>query len=156
MEDQKIDRQMKQFYSLVDEKVLNLPGAGAGGGIAAGLVTFLPGNIISGIDYVLDLLSFEERAAQADLVIVGEGRLDGQSLAGKAPVGIASKVSQSTPVIAICGSIGPDCDKAVEYGINALFPIIAEPGNLGEVLQQAEINLYRTSENVAAVIKAFK
>ncbi len=82
-----VDQAVADFYQLVNPQVIDMGGAGAGGGMAAGLVAFAGGKIVSGIETCLDLLDFDERVKKADLVVVGEGRLDRQSLAGKAPVG---------------------------------------------------------------------
>ena len=90
----------------------------------------------------------------ADVVIVGEGKMDGQSMKGKAPVGIARRVPKGIPVVAICGSTGAGSEQAVEYGIDAVFSTVNEPADLQTVLAEAETNLERTAENVAALIKA--
>ena len=89
---------MHDFYMRFAPQVIEASGSGAGDGMGAGLLAFASGKIVSGIDYVLDLLEFDKRVQQADLVIVGEGRLDGQSLKGKAPVGIARRVPEGVPV----------------------------------------------------------
>lgn len=115
------DQAMHDFYMRFAPQVIEASGSSAGGGMGAGLLAFASGKIVSGIDYVLDLLEFDKRVQQADLVIVGEGRLDGQSLKGKAPVGIARRVPEGVPVIAICGSIGKGSEKAADVGISAVF-----------------------------------
>ncbi|MBP1047890.1 glycerate kinase [Enterococcus sp. BWM-S5] len=148
------DKAMHHFYSLVSPKIIDVPGSGAGGGMGAGLVAFAHGKLVSGIDYVLDLLAFDEKVVTADVVIVGEGKMDGQSMEGKAPVGIARRVPKGIPVVAICGSTGAGSEQAVEYGIDAVFSTVNEPADLQTVLAEAETNLERTAENVAALIKA--
>ena len=70
---------------------MEIKGAGAGGGIAGGLCAFAQANIVSGIDTCLNLINFDKKVLHADLVIVGEGKLDRQSLAGKAPIGGCKK-----------------------------------------------------------------
>lgn len=147
------DKGLRQFYSLVAPEVINLAGSGAGGGMGAGLSVFARGMIVSGIDYVLDLLDFEAHVASADLVIVGEGRMDGQSMEGKAPVGIARRVPAGIPVVAICGSLGPGSDQAAAHGIDAIFSSIGELVELETILAKAEENLERTAANVAALLK---
>lgn len=143
------DQAMHDFYMRFAPQVIEASGSGAGGGMGAGLLAFASGKIVSGIDYVLDLLEFDKRVQQADLVIVGEGRLDGQSLKGKAPVGIARRVPEGVPVIAICGSVGKGSEKAADVGISAVFPILpaAVP------LQQATDNLHRTAKNIASLLQ---
>ena len=96
-----VDAAIKDFYSKVGPEILKLDGAGAGGGIAAGLCAFAGAEIVSGIQTCLDLINFDQKVTDADLVIVGEGRLDSQSLAGKAPIGVAKRTSRDVPVLAI-------------------------------------------------------
>ncbi|MBL1224364.1 glycerate kinase [Enterococcus sp. BWR-S5] len=147
------DEDLRNFYSLIAPKIIDKPGSGAGGGMGAGLATFAQGAIVSGIDYVLDLLDFDKRVRKANLVIVGEGRMDGQSMEGKAPVGIARRVPTEIPVVAICGSTGAGSEQAVEHGIDAVFSTVHEVADLQKVLAEAAVNLERTAENVAALIK---
>lgn len=147
------DQALKSFYQKVQPEILELIGGGAGGGLAAGLAAFAGAEIISGIDFILDQLNFEELAAKADYIIVGEGRMDGQSIAGKAPIGIASRAPESTIVVGLCGSLGTDSLDFNRYGIAAVFPIIGQVGDLAETLEKAEINLRRTAMNVASLIK---
>ena len=143
------DQALKQFYQLVEEEVLNLAGGGAGGGLAAGIAGFAKGHIIHGIDFVLDVLEFDRRAQSANLIIVGEGKMDQQSMSGKAPVGIALRAPKDTIVIAICGSVDQQNLNSEAYGITACFPIIGQPGSLEEALESAETNLEQTSLNIA-------
>ncbi|MGT2906590.1 glycerate kinase [Streptococcus dentiloxodontae] len=147
------DKAMKHFYQLANSKIFDQKGAGAGGGMAAGLITFAGGKIVSGIDYILDIVNFDERVKKADLVIVGEGCMDSQSLSGKAPVGVARRTPAAIPVIAICGSLKQDLPDFPTAGIAAAFPIIAEVTSLDDTLTQAKINLERTALNIANLIK---
>ncbi|WP_271000724.1 glycerate kinase [Listeria seeligeri] len=149
----KADEAMQFFYKLVNPAVVNMSRAGAGGGIGAGLVTFLNANLLSGIDFVIEALQMKKVCQDADLVIVGEGKMDGQSAEGKAPVGVAKEVAALTPVIAICGSVGDSLDAVYDAGITAVFPSIKEPATLEEILKETPNNLRRTARNVAAVWK---
>ena len=88
---QDVDIAIENFYNKVAPEILKLEGSGAGGGIAAGLCAFADAEIVSGIQTCLDLINFNEQVADADLVIVGEGRLDSQSFSGKAPIGVAKR-----------------------------------------------------------------
>jgi glycerate 2-kinase len=82
------------------------PGAGAAGGLGAGAIAFLGARLRSGIELVLDLVGFREAVATADLVVTGEGKLDGQSLRGKAPVGVArAATAHGVPVVALAGVV---------------------------------------------------
>lgn len=147
-----VDQAMRRFYELVNPAILELQGAGAGGGLAAGLVTFAAGKIVSGIDAVLDILDFEQHVQKADLVIVGEGRMDKQSLSGKAPVGVARRTPSKTPVIAICGSLKDDLPDFPVAHIAAAFPIISRVDSLENTLAQASRNLERTAQNIGNLL----
>ncbi|MFI3123926.1 glycerate kinase [Streptococcus suis] len=148
-----VDQEMHDFYQLVNPDLIEKEGAGAGGGMAAGLCTFAGATIHSGIDFVLDQLDFEKRASQANLVIVGEGRLDRQSLSGKTPIGVARRVKQGVPVVAICGSLADDLPDFPFENICAAFPIISKLASLEESLALAEVNLERTAEQIARILK---
>ncbi len=114
-----------------------LEGAGAGGGIAAGLCVFAGAEIVSGIQTCLDLIHFDEEVKNADLVIVGEGRLDSQSLAGKAPIGVAKRTPKGVPVIAICGSLDQDLPSLPFENIIAAFSILEKSEPLEDSLKNA-------------------
>ncbi|MCK4026592.1 glycerate kinase [Streptococcus iners] len=150
---EQVDREMERFYQLVNPAILTLAGAGAGGGMAAGLVQFAGARIQTGINFVLDQLDFDKRVAEADLVIVGEGRMDAQSLAGKTPIGVARRTPDHIPIIAICGSLKDDLPDFPFENICAAFPIIASVENLEDTLQKAEKNLVRTAEQVARILQ---
>ena len=82
------------------------PGAGAAGGLGAGAIAFLGASLRSGIELVLDLVGFQEAVAGADLVVTGEGKLDAQSLRGKAPFGVArAATAHGVPVVALGGVV---------------------------------------------------
>ena len=151
-----VDQAMADFYQLVNPQVIDMGGAGAGGGMAAGLVAFAGGKIVSGIETCLDLLDFDERVKKADLVVVGEGRMDRQSLAGKAPIGVARRTPEGIPVLAICGSLADDLPDFPVENIQAAFPIIARADSLDRLLEQAEQNLIRTARNIGNVLKMKK
>ncbi|HEM6310500.1 TPA: glycerate kinase [Streptococcus suis] len=149
----RVDEEMAAFYNSVNPEMLAVRGAGAGGGMAAGLVQFAGARIQTGINFVLDQLDFDKRVAEADLVIVGEGRMDVQSLAGKTPIGVARRTPKGIPVIAICGSLKDDLPEFPFENICAAFPIIASVESLEDTLQKAEKNLVRTAEQVARILQ---
>lgn len=149
----RVDDEMAAFYNSVNPEMLAVRGAGAGGGMAAGLVQFAGARIQTGINFVLDQLDFDKRVAEADLVIVGEGRMDAQSLAGKTPIGVARRTPIGIPVIAICGSLKDDLPEFPFENICAAFPIIASVESLEDTLQKAEKNLVRTAEQVARILQ---
>lgn len=118
-----VDQAIQDFYEKVSPATLEIKGAGAGGGIAGGLCAFAQANIVSGIDTCLDLIDFDKKISDADLVIVGEGRLDRQSFVGKAPIGVAKRTPVGVPVVAICGSLAEDFPSLPFENIQAAFSI---------------------------------
>lgn len=103
-------------------QVAAIPGAGAAGGFGAGAVAYLHAQLRPGIEVVLDMVDFERRLEGCDLVITGEGRIDGQSLGGKVPVGVSRRARKHrVPVIAIVGILGSGAEAVYDEGITAVF-----------------------------------
>lgn len=129
--------------------VLDLPGGGAAGGMGAGAVAFLGGRLQMGIETVLDLTHFDARAADADLIFTGEGRLDSQSLRGKVVVGVARRAKRlGVPVIAFVGASERELAAVYEEGVAGVFPINPEPRPFDEVRGESEENLRFTARNL--------
>lgn len=129
--------------------LLTLPGGGAAGGFGAGSVAFLGARLQMGIEAVLDLTDFDRLAADAYLIITGEGRLDSQSLRGKVVVGVARRArALGVPVVALVGSSETDIAAAYDAGVTAVFPINPAPTTLSEALAHARTHLAFTAENV--------
>lgn len=123
-----LDHNLQHLATVIERDlgldVSHLPGAGAAGAMGAGIVAFLGGELKSGIQSVLDLVEFEKQLEGADLVITGEGKIDGQSLRGKVVAGIAERArKQSVPVLVIVGAIGEEAEKAYDLGVSAIFSI---------------------------------
>ena len=146
-----VDQAMQKFYQLVDSRILTIEGAGAGGGMAAGLVAFAGGQISSGIEKSLDLIDFNRIVQKADLVVVG--RMDLQSLSGKAPVGVAQRTPDQIPVLAICGALASDLPAFPSHHIDAAFSILTGPCEVTEALAQAESNLISCARNIGNLLK---
>jgi glycerate 2-kinase len=133
--------------------VARLPGAGAAGGLGAGLVAFLHGQMRPGVDIVVDAVDLTGKLAGCDLVITGEGCLDGQTVFGKAPAGVAKAAKQlGLPVIAICGCLGAGAGKAAEAGIDACFSALEGPIPESELAPRAGGMLERCAEQVGRVL----
>ncbi len=107
--------------AFVGRDVRSVPGAGAAGGLGAGLIAFLDARLVSGSALVLDAVGFDKRLVGADLVITGEGRIDGQSIYGKLThaVTLAAK-RRGIPVVAVAGMIGPGHEAMRSAGIEAI------------------------------------
>ena len=147
-----VDLAIQRFYEKVSPATLKLIGAGAGGGIAAGLCAFAEASIVSGIDTCLDLIDFDQKVAGADLVIVGEGRLDSQSFAGKAPIGVAKRTPSGVPVIAICGSLADNLPPLPFENIQVAFSILEKSEPLEDSLKNASLYLEHTATNIGRLL----
>lgn len=131
--------------------VLGVPGAGAAGGLGAALLA-LGAELRSGVETVLDLVGFDERVHDADLVITGEGNMDEQSAAGKAPVGVARRAKRhGKPVVAVVGGRADNLDAVYEQGVDLVLPICRKPMPLDQALdpQEATVNLICAGESAA-------
>ncbi|GGB42448.1 glycerate kinase [Fictibacillus barbaricus] len=154
-----LDDCLKRYAEAIERnleiEVDTVPGAGAAGGLGAGVVAFLDGKLQSGIDLVLDVIGFEEAIRDADFVITGEGRIDSQTIHGKAPVGVAKRAKSAAadvPVVAIAGSIGPDYEAVFEHGIDAVFSVVNGVVTLEEALANGAVNIEKTAENIARLL----
>ena len=131
--------------------VLGVPGAGAAGGLGAALLA-LGAELRSGVETVLDLIGFDEHVRDVDLVITGEGNMDEQSAAGKAPVGVARRAKRyGKPVVAVVGGRADNLDAVYGRGIDLVLPICRKPMPLNQALdpQDAEANLICAGEATA-------
>lgn len=131
--------------------VLGVPGAGAAGGLGAALLV-LGAELRAGVETVLDLIGFDERVCDVDLVITGEGNMDEQSAAGKAPVGVARRAKRyGKPVVAVVGGRAVNLDAVCEHGIDLVLPICRKPMPLDQALnpQEATTNLICAGEAAA-------
>lgn len=129
----------------------NQPGTGAAGGLGFAFLTFTNAVLRSGIQIVLEETRLEKYVQDADLVITGEGQLDGQTAMGKAPVGVAAVANQyGKPVIAFSGSVTKDARACNQAGITAFFPILRGIITLDEAMkpENAQANLADTAEQV--------
>ncbi len=136
---------------------LNIPGTGAAGGLGFAFLSYLNGTLQSGIDLVIKETGLENHIRLSDVVITGEGCLDGQSYMGKVPIGVAQLAKKyNKPVIAFSGCVKDDATICNEYGIDAFFPILKQPCSLHEAMdfRNAYKNLSDTAEQVFRLIKA--
>lgn len=152
-----LDNCLSHFSNIVrqdlNKEIANQSGAGAAGGMGAALLGFLDAKLLSGVEIIIEQTKFKELVQDATLVITGEGRVDGQSIFGKAPVGIAKVAKEcGVPVIAIAGSLGSDVSVVREHGINAVFSVLNTTCTLEDALKNASENVHLTAKNVAEVI----
>ena len=126
-------------------------------GIAASLLAFTKCSIKPGISIILDTVGFDRLIEDADLIITGEGRIDGQSLRGKTPLGIAARAEKfNVPVIAVVGSIGSNIDAVYSSGIKAVFSTGRRPVPFEEAKLTCREDLFLTVENIFRFYKTFR
>lgn len=133
----------------------SIPGSGAAGGLGAALAGFFGAALKPGIDTILDYVSFDELLEGVELVVTGEGRIDGQSVYGKVPVGIAKRCRpKNVRVVAIVGAMGPNAQRVYEYGIDSIMTLVNRDMSLEEALAQAEELLEDAADRMFRLIKA--
>ncbi|GAW91959.1 glycerate kinase [Calderihabitans maritimus] len=138
--------------SFLDKKVKDVPGAGAGGGIAAGALAFLNARLRPGIEIVIETTKLKDFLKDADLVFTGEGKIDRQTISGKTPLGVARTAKEfGIPVIAVAGTLGKEARVVFEHGIDAVFSAIKEPVSLKEAMENTRLWLAETVENIMRI-----
>ncbi|MDE5843471.1 MAG: glycerate kinase [Muribaculaceae bacterium] len=149
-----LDRGLRNFAEVTRRHLgmdlSQTPGCGAAGGIGYSLITFLKGEIQSGIETILEIMRFDKKIEGAEIVVTGEGYLDSQTLMGKAPYGVMSHSrKQGIPVVAIGGGIAPHIsDEMIRAGFTAVFPIVSAPMSLAQAMnpEVTKENISRTAE----------
>jgi glycerate kinase len=154
-----LDAALTRFGAVVegelDVGVVNMPGAGAAGGLGAGLAAFFGAELRSGIDMVLDAVGFDEMLSDADLVITGEGCIDSQTASGKVIGGILKRTQRlHVPVVAFGGKVDV-VPELYDLGFTAAFPIASGPMSLSNSINSAGKLLESASERVFRLSSAF-
>ncbi len=137
----------------------DFPGAGAAGGMGFAFLSYLNGKLMNGINLILSETKLEDYIKNADIVITGEGRLDSQTIMGKAPVGVAKIAKKyNIPVIAFSGCVTEDATACNNHGIDAFFPVLRTVCTLEEALNvdNAYKNMSNTAEQVFRLIDIYK
>lgn len=136
-----LDKNLSHLAKLVGQSTQadfsKIAGAGAAGGIGFGLMAFCNARIESGITAIMNLIHLDQQMQKADLVITGEGQIDGQSLMGKVPIGVAQLAKKhQLPVIAVAGSIGSEIEKVYESGIDLVLSSTTGPMTLSDAIEK--------------------
>ncbi len=141
--------------SITGRDIAESPGAGAAGGLGAGLLFFTPAKLKPGVEIVLEAVAFHELVKDADFVITGEGNTDLQTAYGKAPVGVA-KVAKcfGKPVFCISGGLGKDANDVLAQGIDALMSICDKPMALETCMENGAALIESATARLCRIIKA--
>jgi len=152
---QRLDLALENLARVVQRdlarEIRDISGAGAAGGLGAGLVGFANGRLRRGIDLVIDAVKLRERMARADFCITGEGRIDHSSGYGKTVAGVAHVAREfGKPCVALGGSLSSGAESVLDQGVTAIFSICTEPMNLSHALdaESTRRRLSRTAEQV--------
>lgn len=155
---ERLEQHMRHWADLVEAttglRLHDYPGAGAAGGLAGAFLAFFPSRLRPGIEVVISSTELRQHLSGADLVITGEGRIDAQTAAGKAPLGVAREAQKlGIPVIALAGSVSPDLSALHEGGICCALSIVNAPMSLDEAIARAAELLEHAAEQA---IRAFR
>ena len=136
------------------KEIADVPGAGAAGGLGAGLMAFTRCTLRKGIDIVVEFSGLRDKLVGADFCFTGEGRIDYQTKFGKTPYGVARTAkAQGVPVIAVSGCVGEGVEALYDEGIDTIFGIIPRADNIEALLKDGPINMERACENIARLLK---
>ncbi|MBU3093604.1 glycerate kinase [Clostridium sp. CF011] len=152
-----LDDNLSHYAKIIKEQlgldIESIPGAGAAGGLGAGLLAFFCAELKRGIDLVTKHTNLKEKMQDADYVFTGEGSIDGQTLYGKAPLGVALIAKEyNIPVIAFAGRVGDGAEALYAHGINSIIGILSEAETIDKALEKGPENIERASENVVRII----
>lgn len=152
-----LDRALSNYANIIrrdlGKDVEYIPGAGAAGGLGAGLLAFSAARLMPGVDIVLETVKFKERLTNADLVITGEGSLDSQTIYGKAPAGVAAIAAEfGIPAVALAGKLGSGVEQVLGAGIKGYLSVVPGPVSLDEALTNGEEYIADAAERLVRLI----
>ncbi len=153
-----LDKNLHHFSNIIKKTngkdIEFYPGAGAAGGLGAGLLAFLNAELNKGVDLIIDEVNLRDQVKNADYVFTGEGSIDFQTKFGKTPIGVGKVGKEANAnVIAFAGRIGENISDLYEEGIDAIVGIMQEACDLEKALTMGESNLEKTVENICRIIK---
>ena len=156
---EELDAALAHYASLLlawsGVEVLSVPGAGAAGGLGAGLMAFCGATLLPGTEMVLDATDFDAKLAECSLVFTGEGHLDGQTARGKVAAGVARRAKAAgIPVIALAGGIAPGAEERLrEAGLTVALSLMEGPCSVEEAMRDGYCLLGRCAERVTRLLK---
>lgn len=153
-----LDNGLKNFAKIINEQygidVQGIPGAGAAGGIGGGTSVFLDATLTSGIGLIKKIAQFDTAIKNADWIITGEGKLDGQTLSGKTVNGVLNSAKkQNIPVAALCGAVDISVADQEKLGLSYAVSIMRGVSDLEQALRSGRSNLVHSAYNLAKVLK---
>jgi glycerate 2-kinase len=154
-----LDAGLRHYAEIIkkdlNKDVADIPGAGAAGGLGAGLIAFTNATLAPGFQIISDLTNLEESIAYCDLIFTAEGKIDHQTQFGKTPAGVAKLAKKyNKPLIALAGLIGPGTEDLHELGISAIFSIANGPISMEESMTNASSLLEKKAEQVMRLFLA--
>ena len=157
----RLDEGLRRFAAVVKNDlgldIAETAGAGAAGGLGAGLMAFAGAELAPGAELISEAVGLRDRMAGALLVITGEGRIDRQTKRGKVPVGVARLAKElGVPAVAIAGTIGPGAEEVYGSGLSAIEPICTRPMSFKEATEQAAMLVESAAERLLRVMRAGK
>lgn len=152
-----LDSNLKHYgnilESVFDKQIVNEPGAGAAGGLGAGLMAFCDAKLLPGFNTISELVQLEKAIEKSDLVITGEGKLDFQTKFGKVPFGVAQMAKKmKKPVIGIAGTLGKDYKELYSFGFHNIYSISEGIESLEYSIANAKSLLVNASERIISTI----
>ncbi|WP_340028056.1 glycerate kinase [Paenibacillus sp. FSL H7-0940] len=155
---EQLDANLSHYADVVKRQlhkdIRDVPGAGAAGGLGAGLLIFTQAVLRKGIEIVIEYTELRKKLITADVVFTGEGGIDFQTKFGKTPYGVARTAKEAgKPVIALAGYVGEGIDTLYAEGIDAIFGIVPGAADLDRLFREGPENVERTAENIARVLK---
>ncbi|MCM8788502.1 MAG: glycerate kinase, partial [Candidatus Omnitrophica bacterium] len=155
-----LEKNLRHYAQVIREQlkkdIENMPGSGAAGGLAAGLVAFLNAKIKEGSRFIAEKIELERHIKNSDIVITGEGRIDSQVKFGKTIMAVVEKAKRhNVPVVALCGIKSGSIDDLYKNGLTAVFSIVPGPIKLEESIEKSQDFIKDTSREIAGLIKCF-
>jgi glycerate kinase len=144
----------KVIKGVCKKDVSIIEGSGAGGGVAVPLLAFFDGKITSGINAILDAINFSDIIKDTDIIITGEGKIDRQSLFGKAISGVCERAKEKNiPVYCFVGGIGDDKEELLKMGIKDIYAVVERAKDITDAINNAKEYLYNMAKDFARFIK---
>ena len=157
---EELDTALKNLDQIIQKdlgkSVAEIPGAGAAGGLGAGLLAFTNATIERGADVLIEETRLKDKLADADFCFTGEGQIDAQTKYGKTPYGVlqaAKEINPEMKVVAICGSVGKDVEELYDLGFDGIFGTIPELVDQDELMKHTTANVTRVAEAISRLLK---